>query len=677
MTDETGKAIIEAIIGASDQEQRIDEISTKTKDLQNQINNIISPVTEDAEVQNARVGVDGTSYPTLKKRLDTEITNVKEDLNEIIEHNIVNQDESVIVAGTWSLNPSGSFFVEDNNYYTVSVPIDISNFKIGTKIEVLASLASSKGVIIMDANRKPIDYIVGSNAAERGYIETEQLQKVTLEIPVFAKYIITTIRKAVYTGIDNFNVNGLISKVHIYTPDDFGAVGDGLHDDSDAIIYAFNSGENITFKAGKTYLLNQNLNISDKSIDLNGSTIKSTAQIFLNKNVEIKNGNLNFRNIVSAQFPAVIMQNGNNSIKNISFSTTDPCYYIEQLQSSAHDSVENCIFDGNAKINIWVHGRYLAVKDCVFSDMTDETQYSNHIKISSKNVTDRTSPSAKDILIQNCVFGYAFDNAIDGFCGCERLKIDNCEFASCDARPAIEIKAIYRPTTDPNYEMGTNVADVRECRDITITNCLFHGIGYTITSRKESGFTAKYAPVKNVEISNCIFDDMTFDFLFAFNEDVENVDIENIVLKNTLSTKVLKIACKDVSIRNFKNADVLNIVLQHKGECLVENVRSRRITIDSLDSATIINNSNATQFIDVVKSNGNVFVNNCQNTNDYMIRVNNTTDNSVVIARNCYAKTIFNTDNANGKICAIGNIYTDSLQTAEYELSIDEINRIL
>lgn len=83
MTDETGKAIVEAIISASDQKQRVDEIDTKTKDLQSQIDNIISPVTEDAEVQNLRIGVDGKSYPTAKSRVDAEITNVKEGLGEI------------------------------------------------------------------------------------------------------------------------------------------------------------------------------------------------------------------------------------------------------------------------------------------------------------------------------------------------------------------------------------------------------------------------------------------------------------------------------------------------------------------------------------------------------------------------------------------------------------------
>lgn len=58
-------ALIEAALSA--------KADTETTDsLQEQINAIISPVTQDAEVENARVGADGTTYETLKERLDAE-----------------------------------------------------------------------------------------------------------------------------------------------------------------------------------------------------------------------------------------------------------------------------------------------------------------------------------------------------------------------------------------------------------------------------------------------------------------------------------------------------------------------------------------------------------------------------------------------------------------------------
>ena len=48
------------------------DLISATTNLQAQIDQLITPVTEDAEVQNARVGEDGTSYTTLKERLDSE-----------------------------------------------------------------------------------------------------------------------------------------------------------------------------------------------------------------------------------------------------------------------------------------------------------------------------------------------------------------------------------------------------------------------------------------------------------------------------------------------------------------------------------------------------------------------------------------------------------------------------
>lgn len=61
----------------------ISTINTTTTSLQNQINNIVTPVTVDAEVQNARVGSDSTSYASLKDRLDSENTSLKDELTEL------------------------------------------------------------------------------------------------------------------------------------------------------------------------------------------------------------------------------------------------------------------------------------------------------------------------------------------------------------------------------------------------------------------------------------------------------------------------------------------------------------------------------------------------------------------------------------------------------------------
>ena len=63
------------------------------KSLQSQIDEIITPVTQDAEVQNARVGADGTSYQTLKERIDgdIEITDGKIDELSTDTHDVLDK----------------------------------------------------------------------------------------------------------------------------------------------------------------------------------------------------------------------------------------------------------------------------------------------------------------------------------------------------------------------------------------------------------------------------------------------------------------------------------------------------------------------------------------------------------------------------------------------------------
>lgn len=65
---------------------------TAAANLQTQIDNIITPVTQDAEVQNARVGADGTSYQTLKARLDTENTKSQQELSSLADYNVVGKN---------------------------------------------------------------------------------------------------------------------------------------------------------------------------------------------------------------------------------------------------------------------------------------------------------------------------------------------------------------------------------------------------------------------------------------------------------------------------------------------------------------------------------------------------------------------------------------------------------
>lgn len=66
------------------QKANASELDTAKTNLQNQINAIVSPVTEDAEVINARTGADGEQYTTLKERLDGENANVENTFSDTV-----------------------------------------------------------------------------------------------------------------------------------------------------------------------------------------------------------------------------------------------------------------------------------------------------------------------------------------------------------------------------------------------------------------------------------------------------------------------------------------------------------------------------------------------------------------------------------------------------------------
>ncbi len=81
------------------------DVSTATSNLQSQINELITPVTQDAEVQNARVDTSGTSYTTLKERLDTTYTNQMADIEQV-QAGYTHFPESIFILGKLSTDGS-------------------------------------------------------------------------------------------------------------------------------------------------------------------------------------------------------------------------------------------------------------------------------------------------------------------------------------------------------------------------------------------------------------------------------------------------------------------------------------------------------------------------------------------------------------------------------------------
>ena len=94
------------------------DLTTATTNLQSQIDLIVTPVTQDAEVQNARVGADGTSYQTLKARLDTENEYLSTNLSDI--QTILNAKDYYKILGTESGVLENGVVIPNNSWKTVN-----------------------------------------------------------------------------------------------------------------------------------------------------------------------------------------------------------------------------------------------------------------------------------------------------------------------------------------------------------------------------------------------------------------------------------------------------------------------------------------------------------------------------------------------------------------------------
>ena len=112
-----------------------DDLTTATANLQSQIDAIVSPVTEDAEVQNARVDARGVSHTTLKARCDSDTAYTESEFNEIRTIykpiNLLNKNDSRIISNKYIVGDnltdlngacvSHPIYLERNKTYTFSI----------------------------------------------------------------------------------------------------------------------------------------------------------------------------------------------------------------------------------------------------------------------------------------------------------------------------------------------------------------------------------------------------------------------------------------------------------------------------------------------------------------------------------------------------------------------------
>lgn len=162
--------------------------------------------------------LDATSTHALQNKVVTsEINALKADLDDV--------EDIIGGGGTTQVIPQGSYkegyygvyaptmelrYAESTLYYSFE-PVDISNFKVGTEITIMASLVTQFGAFIIDENYHVLAYVDGNTAVEKGYEVGSRPQLITLTIPNGAKYIVSDIRSAYFNGMSDFTITGTVN----------------------------------------------------------------------------------------------------------------------------------------------------------------------------------------------------------------------------------------------------------------------------------------------------------------------------------------------------------------------------------------------------------------------------------------------------------------------------------
>lgn len=463
----------------------------------------------------------------------------------------------------------------------------------------------------------------------------------------------------------------------VATPEMFGAVGDGVTDDSGAFTNMFNSKKQfVVLSPGKTYFLkNPVYNVANATVNLNGSTIEVYGGLRLSDNCTVMNGTI--LESVSTWFsrPTVSVEGSNVIASNINFeSKVSGCYYVKIRTASDGCRISNCHFDGNGQINILACGSNLTIEDCRFENCTSGCTYSNCVKLSADDCFDDTTPCARNTYIKNCYFGFQTDNCVDCFAGADGLTIESCIFDN-GANVGIEIKNQYRAIGDADYEAGTSLADKRVCRNIFVNNCEFLGIGYMFVAsvNVSANYSGTVEPVSNLRFTNCKMPNVdSTPFAIADSGFVNNVTVDNLILTGLTAERTVYVYGNNTVIKNIDNEKV-HIVIY--GKARIEKCKLSMITLARADvDAEILQCSDYGTGGSLIMANAcaSAVVHDCNvSSRAYLLGLSGSP--TFLCLRNNIANNIINNGfaTAGGKVYIINNLYKNVLKP-----SADNVNGI-
>lgn len=207
----------------------------------------------------------------------------------------------------------------------------------------------------------------------------------------------------------------IIGDLEFYTPEMYGAVGDGRTDDTVSIQSAINNGGIILFNSGKEYKITDVIRIpKDTILELNGSVLNFVTpggqRIFVNflttdvdfteyngnGNIAIKNGTIIGGNISFGHGENIL-------IDNVVFKNGLTPHFLE-ICACKNYYIRNCSFIGVINSSLSVH-EYINVDPATY----------NAFPLLPRNSAFFDGTKNDGIIVENCYFGLGTDDYNYGY----------------------------------------------------------------------------------------------------------------------------------------------------------------------------------------------------------------------------------------------------------------------
>ena len=303
-----------------------------------------------------------------------------------------------------------------------------------------------------------------------------------------------------YTSIRLNNRDTLRARLSVensIVPEQFGAVGDGIADDTDAINRIFNSQYPITINSGRKYRITNNIKIpTDKFIDFNGAMFILDNCRFMLENVSnVSIHNININAVGDGKSAFYINKSSRIIIDNSNITGVKGTEAAIDIKDSNHIYINNIKFNnetyGGRGVYISGSTDNVFIGDCVFENMYNAIYTSGLLDIGVINISnisciyenntniDCTAISCNTTRLTMFVDNVSVINgryAVTVSAGCEgsisigNIKIKNtynCFSFNGTKNCNVHLHGIHKYDIDDNYELANRIM-------CSMINCTLH-----------------------------------------------------------------------------------------------------------------------------------------------------------------------------------------------------------